>query len=72
MQPADLLAFPPARIVRHRMKSKAKRSKPAPVAVAKKSPVLIAWTGLVMIAKAWVWPTLAVLAGAGLLRFLGL
>jgi hypothetical protein len=72
MQPADLLAFPPARIVRHRMKSAAKRSKPAPVAVAKKSPILITWTGLVIIARIAVPAAVYVAAGGTVYRWLGL
>ena len=66
MDRADLLAFPPTRIVR-RMPKRTRKIPP----LAKRSPALIAWAGLVMIMRAAVPPTLYVLAGAGVLRLLG-
>jgi hypothetical protein len=65
---ASLLVFPETRIVRHRRMKARRTPKPAP----KKNPVLIAWTGLIMIVRLTVPPAIYILAGGGVLRFLGL
>jgi hypothetical protein len=70
MNRADLLAFPPTRIVRHRMTTKPKTRKP--IVAARKSPVLIFWTGLIMIVRLTVPPAVYVLAGGSVYRLLGL
>lgn len=68
MNRADLLAFPPARIVRNRRPRPMKRKQSA---AETRRPVVIVMTGLVMIVRCAVPPALYVLAGAGVLRVLG-
>jgi hypothetical protein len=73
MDRADLLAFPPTRIVRRRMTTKRKsRKQIVEVVEAKKHPVLIFWTGLIMIVRLTVPPAIYVLAGGSVYRWLGL
>lgn len=68
MEKADLLAFPPTRIHRHRrMKAKARK----PIAT-KKSPAVIAWTGLVLIVRCVVPAAVYIAAGGTVYRWLGL
>ena len=65
---ADLLAFPPTRIIRRRMKPKTRGR----VVQKKRSPALIVWAGLVMIVRYTVPAAVYVLAGGTVFRWLGL
>lgn len=65
---ADLLAFPPTRIIRRRPMKSRKH-----IVVAKKrSPALILWAGLVMMVRYTVPAAVYVLAGGTVFRWLGL
>ena len=71
MNRADLLAFPPTRIVRRRPRMAKTSAKRPTVVPQTKRPIVIVMTGLVMIVRCAVPPALYVLAGAGVLRVLG-
>ena len=72
MEKVEPIQFPPARIVRRSMSKKPRKPIAKPLVAAKKSPVLIVWTGLVIIARAAVPATVYVLAGGAAYRLLGL